>query len=341
MPNPALDIPHVLDDPPSYHKKLLEYGERPYWTLDGSRVAFIESNYGDVCEIEVESGQIRHLTRGLGDHHSFLRVLVLSNGDYLLVGPKKFIDRETSRKSDSELWVLDKNLKRPPKPLGRRCFEGLGVSTLTPKISYAVSGRHDPKLPDLDSYECRVADIIYGDDGPELGEARVIYRIDGGHRPEPQDFRHDDTEVIIAEYVTDPIKRAGNRDHYCVVKGIMIETGEVRTYIDEPCVHNECEGIFPDHEHICLESGCDGPYDHHTNDLWKLKLDGTGRRVRMTEVYNRPPWRCTNSNVSPDSRWLAFMVTLRTDEPGYGRGLGLMDLEAWENSSKSQEWGTP
>jgi hypothetical protein len=341
MPNPSLNIPHVLDDPPPFHQKLLEYGERPYWTRDGSRIAFIETNYGDVCEIEVESGRIRNLTKGLGDHHSFLRVLVLSNGDYLLVGPKHFKDRQTSRKFESELWVLDKNLKRPPKPLGRRCFEGLAVSTLTPRISYAVNGGHDPALGSPDTYECRVAEIIYGADGPELGEDRVIYRIEGGHRPEPQDFRHDDSEVIIAEYITDPIKRAGNRDHYCVVKGIMLETDEVRTYIDEPRVHNECEGIFPDHEHICLESGCDGPYDHHTNDLWKLKLDGSGRRVRMTEVHNRPPWRCTNSNVSPDGRWLAFMVTLRTDEPGYGRGLGLLDLEAWGNSPKAQEWDSP
>ena len=341
MPNPPLNIPHVLDDPPPFHSKLLAYGERPYWTNDGARIAFIESNYGDVCEIDVASGRIRDLTKGLGDHHSFLRVLVLANGDYLLVGPKKFIDRETSRKANSELWVLDKDLKQPPKPLGRKCFEGLAVSTQRPRISYAVSGRHDPALPSADTYECRVAEIIYGETGPELGPEQTIYRINSGHRPEPQDFRHNDSEVVIAEYIADPIKRAGNRDHYCVVKGIAVETGEVRTYIDEPNVHNECEGIFPDHEYICLESGCDGPYDHHTNDLWKLKLDGTGRRVRMTEVHDRPPWRCTNSNVSPDGGWLAFMVTLRTDEPGYGRGLGLLDLDAWENSAKAQQWDAP
>ncbi|MEZ4679965.1 MAG: hypothetical protein R2932_37670 [Caldilineaceae bacterium] len=32
------------------------------------------------------SGAIRDLTKGLGAHHSFLRVLVLSSGDYLLGG---------------------------------------------------------------------------------------------------------------------------------------------------------------------------------------------------------------------------------------------------------------
>ena len=124
MPNPDLDMPHVLDDPPPFHDKLLEYGERPYWTRDGSRIAFIASNYGDACEIDLKSRQVRDLTKGQGDHHSFLRILVLSNGDYLLIGPGKFKDRDTSRHVESELWVLDQNLKRPPTPLGRRIFEG-------------------------------------------------------------------------------------------------------------------------------------------------------------------------------------------------------------------------
>ncbi len=337
MANPNLDVPHVLDDPPPYHKKLLEYGERPYWSRDGSRIAFVESNYGDICEIDPANGQVRHLTKRLGDHHSFLRVLILSKGDYLLIGPKVFKDRDTSRHVESELWVLDKDLRRPPKPLGRRIFEGCGVSTLAPRITYAVSGRNDPTLGSPDAYECHVTEITYGADGPELGEDRIIYRASGGQRPEPQDFRHDDTEVIMAEYIGDRSKDPDNWG--CVVKGVMVETGEVRTYIEEPGVHNECEGIFPDHEHICLESSCDGPFP--PNDLWKLKLDGTGRRVRMTQFHNRPPWRSSNSNVSPDSRWLAFMVNVRTDEAGYGRGLGLMDLQAWENAPEAQAWESP
>ncbi|MCB0184044.1 MAG: hypothetical protein KDE31_07265, partial [Caldilineaceae bacterium] len=48
-----------------------------------------ESNDGDVCEIDVAGGEIRDLTKGLGAYHSFLRVLVLSNADYLLVGPQR------------------------------------------------------------------------------------------------------------------------------------------------------------------------------------------------------------------------------------------------------------
>lgn len=339
MTNPRLNIPHVLDDPPPLHYKLLDYGERPYWTPDGERVVFIESNYGDACEIALETRKVLDLTKGLGKHHSFLRVLVLSNGDYLLIGPKEFKDRDISRHVESELWVLDKNCKTPPKPLGRRIFEGCGVSALAPRITYAVSGRNDPSLGGPNIYECHVTEIVYGSDGPELGQARVIYRADGGHRPEPQDFRCDDTEVIMAEYIGN--RKEDPENWKCVVKGVKIETSEVRTYIDEPQVHNECEGIFPDHEHICLESSCDEIGSYPPIDLWKLKLDGSACRVRMTQFYDRPPWRASNSNVSPDGKWLAFMVNTRTDEAGYGRGLGLLDLEAWEKTPEAQQWETP
>lgn len=336
MGNPPLDIPHVLDDPPPFHSELLKYGERPYWTTDGTRIAFVESNYGDVCEIDLETREVRDLTRDLGDHHSFLRVLVLSNGDYLLIGPPTFGDRSSSRRVKSELWILRSDLQYPPKRLGRRVFEGCGVSTIAPRVTYAVSGLHDSSLPSPNHMAIHVAEIIYGDDGPELGEDRVIYRAEGERHPEPQDFRHQDGEVIMAEYVGN---RQNDADNWkCVVKGVDVATGEVRTYIDEARVHNECEGIFPDHEHICLESSCDEVPSYPPLDLWKLKLDGSGRRVRMTKFHDRPPWRSSNSNVSPDGRWLAYMVNTRTDEAGYGHGLGLLDLEAWGGSSAGTAW---
>jgi len=59
VPNEKADIPHVLDDPPPVHSKLLDYGERPYWSADGSRIAFIEQNYGDACEIDLATDTVR------------------------------------------------------------------------------------------------------------------------------------------------------------------------------------------------------------------------------------------------------------------------------------------
>ncbi|WP_219419237.1 hypothetical protein [Pseudonocardia nigra] len=340
MPNERVNIPHVLDDPPPFHQKLLDYGERPYWSADGSRIAFIEQNYGDACEIDLATDKVRNLTKDLGDHHSFLRVLILSNGDYLLIGPAKFKDRDVSRRVESELWVLDKNLNRPPKPLGRRIAEGAGVSAREPRITYAVTGRNDPSIGGPDVHECHVTDIAYGDEGPGLGQDRVFYRTRAGAAPEPQDFRHDDTEVIFAEYSHRRVAGV-TPDARCVVKGYWLDNGEFTTYITESMVHNEPEGIFPDQEHICLESSCDNDSDYPPQNLWKLKLDGSQERVRMTSMPADRTWKATNSNVSPDGRWLAFMVALQSDESGYGRGLGLLDLHAWGQSPESQQWETP
>ena len=47
MPNPLGSLPHVLDDPPPFHSKLLDYGERPYWSPDGRRLAFRVSHHTD------------------------------------------------------------------------------------------------------------------------------------------------------------------------------------------------------------------------------------------------------------------------------------------------------
>lgn len=336
--NKPYEGPHVLDAPPPFHEKLCDYGERPYWSPDGRRIAFIEKNYGDVCEMDFETRQVRKITHHLGEHHSFLRVLFLPNGDYFLIGPKVFKDRHVSRHLESEIWIMDKEAAAPPKPLGLKIAEGAAVSSIANRFAYATHGGHDSRIGTIDDFECHVIDLIYGRDGPAIGSDKIVYRGVQARRPEPQDFRHHDTELIFAEYVG---PRTRDSAWKTVTRGIDLATLDVRTYIDEPMTHNECEGIFPDHEHICLESSCDLVNQFPPFDLWKLKLDGTGRRVRMTRMFERPPWRASNSNVSPDGKWLAFMVNTYTSEPGYGMGLGLMNLEAWGNSQYAQQWETP
>ena len=184
-------------------------------------------------------------------------------------------------------------------------------------------------LAALKNFEVHVTEINYGENGPELGEDKVIYR-SHGYDPEPQDFRLEDSEVIMAEYYNPP--EVDKADYFCTVKGVNIKTGEVKLYISESHIHNECEGIFPDEEYICLESSCDGGALSNTIDLWKLKLDGSMERTRMTRMLWKKPWRATNSNVSPDGKWLAFMLNICGSEAGYGMGLGLLDLEAWGKS---------
>lgn len=336
-----ITVPHVLDDPPPFHTKVTDWGERPYWHPSGRTIAFIGHNYGDAYEYDLDTNEIRNITEGC-DHHSFLRVLYLPNGDYLLVGPERFVNRLVSRAVESQVWWMPADRSRPPLPIqggGLFIHEGLAVSAILPRIAYLQDFLQVKSLPEF-SYQIHVRDLVYAEDGvPHLGPDRVAYEGGKYRWCEPQDFRFDDTELIFAEYQG---PECGDRKEYnAVVRGINLVTGRLRTYIDETNRHNEPEGIFPDHEHICLESSCDADKPYPPKDLWKLKLDGTMRRVRMTRMPDDHTWRAVNSNISPNGRTMVFMVALQSDEAGFGRGIGLFDLEAWGRSPESQEWETP
>lgn len=66
MSDPPTSASTFLDDPPEFHEKLLDDGDRPYWSPDGSRIALVEKNLGDVCEIDLESREVKNLTRDNG-----------------------------------------------------------------------------------------------------------------------------------------------------------------------------------------------------------------------------------------------------------------------------------
>ena len=341
--NERPDYPYPLDNPPKFHYKLLDFGERPCWSPDGKRIAFVENNYGDICEIDMKTRKVKNLTKDLGEHHSFLRVHYLPTGDYILIGPAEFKNRQRSRRFESELWFMDKNASEPPKSLGRRIFEGCAISRIANRISYSVSGQQDSLVGRADQYEIRVANIEINGKNARLVDEKVVYRAENGFEPESQDFRFDDTEIIIAEYYAPKWDIPRIEPDYCTTKGIQIGTGEVRRYIYEPETHNECEGIFPNDEHyICLESSAHNEVESNMpTDVWKLKLDGSGERVRITRMVERKPWRASNPVVSPDGKWIAFMVNLHTSEAGYGMGMGLLDLEAWEKSDYARQWELP
>jgi len=335
-----LTIPHVLDDPPPFHTKVTDWGERPYWHPGGRKIAFIGRNYGDAYEYDLDSGAFTNITEH-GEHHSFLRVLYMFNGDYLLIGPKVFKNRIFSRVVESEVWWMPADRSRAPQPVDGGLFiqEGLAVSAIRGRIGYLQGFYQVPSLPDH-TFQVHVRDLEFDEAGvPHLGEDRIVYQGGQYRWPEPQDFRFDDTELIFAEYQGP--ENNERRDYNSVVRGVNLVTGRVRTYIDETNRHNEPEGIFPDGEHICLESSCDAYKPYPPKDLWKLKLDGSMRRVRMTRMPDDHSWRAVNSNISPDGKTMAFMVGLQSDEAGFGRGIGLFDLEAWEKTPEAQEWETP
>src|SRR5574342_1378125 len=88
-----------LDALPKNIEILTHFGERADISPDNQRVAFMDKSFGDAFVIDLKTRIIRCLTCNVPGA-AFLRVMHLSNGDYILIGPDHFEDIHTSRTRD-------------------------------------------------------------------------------------------------------------------------------------------------------------------------------------------------------------------------------------------------
>lgn len=82
-------------------ERLTWFGERADISPDNKRVAFMSKSFGDAMVIDLQTRQIRCLTCGIPGA-AFLRVMHLTNGDYILIGPDHFEDIRISRSRDND-----------------------------------------------------------------------------------------------------------------------------------------------------------------------------------------------------------------------------------------------
>ena len=134
-----------LDQLPPNIEQLTHFGERADIAPDNASVAFMGKSFGDAFTIDVKTRVIRCLTCNVPGA-AFLRVMHLSTGDYILIGPEKFTDIHISRGRDNELWFLSRKPGSKPVRLGRRMNEGAGVSKKSLLISYSQTSTHEPSL---------------------------------------------------------------------------------------------------------------------------------------------------------------------------------------------------
>jgi len=97
--------------------------------------------------------------------------------------------------------------------------------------------------------------------------------------------------------------------------------------------YNEVEGIFPDGKYTCVESDRQAlmqgrPGLYRNIDIWKLRLDGTGRDfTRMTHFNDYEGGKASNPVVATDGSFMAFQLAKTTDEAGVGYGILLYRLK--------------
>jgi hypothetical protein len=314
-----------LDHLPKNVQVLTRFGERADFSPDDRRLAFMAKSFGDAFVIDLATREIRCLTCSVPGA-AFLRVMHLASGGYLLIGPERFEDVHRSRSRDNELWFLADAPGSRPARVGQRLAEGAAVSKRSAWIAFAVGHAQDAAIPEGRT-QIVVAELdTAGPSGPALRRARVAVRSDGpGCSLEAQDFLDDDRRLTYTCY--EPEGRAS-------VWTVDLATGERVNQSAAIGFYNEVEGIFPDGRHSCVESDHQAraygdPAGFRNIDIWKLRLDGTGRSfTRLTTFNDHEGWKASNPVVSKDGRLMAFQVARTADEAGVGYGILLMRLDA-------------
>ncbi|MGH9628874.1 MAG: hypothetical protein ACRD7E_11165, partial [Bryobacteraceae bacterium] len=137
-------------------------------------------------------------------------------------------------------------------------------------------------------------------------------------RLEAQDFFDNDRKMTFTCYQPKGLASVMMMD---------LNTGKLEDASKMPGVYNEVEGIFPDGALTLVESSkqvekLGGQHGSREIDIWKLKLDGTGKDfVRMTRFNDFEGFKASNPVISTDGRFMAFQLARTADEAGVGYGL--------------------
>lgn len=308
-----------LDHLPPNMEVLTYFGERADIAPDNQSIAFMEKSFGDAMVIDLKTRAIRCLTCNV-PATAFLRVMHLHNGDYILIGPERFQDIRTSRTRDNELWYLKRERGAKPVKLGMKMSEGAAISKESMKISVSQTHEQAEDLPPGAS-RLIVADVDLSGPTPKLTNQKTVYESkDRNCVIEAQDFYDHDTKMTFTCYQPQGLAS---------VMGIDLKTGEVVNFSKAPGTYNETEGIFPGGQYTCVEGDrqveqLGGKHGAGNIDIWKLKLDGTGKDfVRLTHFNDYEGGKASNPVVSTDGRFMAFQTAKTTDPAGVGYGIVL------------------
>jgi hypothetical protein len=305
---------------PSNIEVLTHFGERADISPDNQRVAFMAKSFGDAMLIDLKTRVITCLTCNVPGA-AFLRVMHLVTGDYILIGPDHFENIHTSRSRDNELWFLSKQRGSKPVKLGMRMSEGAAISKKSMKIAFSQLPEQAPELKPGTS-RLIVAEVDLSGGSPKLIDQKTVYESkDQSCVLEAQDFYDDDRKMIFTCY-----EPRGDGQGASVM-GIDLETGQVTNLSKAAGTYNEPEGIFPDGLYTAVEADrqCEqlgGQRGAGNIDIWKLRLDGTGKDfTRLTHFNDYEGGKASNPVISTDGRFMAFQTARTSDPAGVGYGI--------------------
>lgn len=311
-----------LDELPKNIRLLTHFGERADFSPDNKHIAFMAKSFGDAMVYDLETNTIRCLTCNVPGA-VFLRVMHLSTGDYILIGPEKFENISISRSRDNELWFLSKEKGSKPVKFGVKMSEGMAISKKSMKISFSQTHGQVPEIPEGAS-RLVIAELKITDGKPEMVNLKTVHESpDRSCTIEAADFYDNDSKMTFVCY---------QPNNSASVMGIDLKTGVVTDFSKNPGAYNECEGIFPDGKYTLVEADkqcewLDGRRGPWNIDIWKLRLDGTGKDyVRLTNFNDYEGGKASNPVVSTDGKYMAFQFANTKDPAGVGYGILLYEF---------------
>ncbi len=306
-----------LDHLPKNVEQLTYFGERADFSPDNQTIAFMDKSFGDAFTINLKDRHIRCLTCNVPGT-AFLRVMHLTSSDYLLIGPERFSDLRTSRQRDNELWFLSKQKGSKPVRIGQKVSEGAAISKKNLRIAFSMVQAQNPDLKPEQS-QLFVADVDLSGGAAKLVNKKMVYEsMSNDCRIEPQDFFDDDKKLTFTCY--EP-KGLGS------VMTLDLATGKAENMSKTPGTYNEVEGIIPGGQYTLVEADrqvaeLGGKHGSGNIDIWKLRLDGTGKDfVRLTHFNDYVGGKASNPVVSTDGKIMAFQLANTNDEAGVGYGI--------------------
>ncbi len=289
------------------------FGERADISPDNKQVAFMAKTFGDAMMVDLKSKNITCLTCNI-PAASFIRVMHLSTGDYLLIGPEHF-ENSTISKKNNDIWFLSKENGSKPVKIGQRVSEGIAVSKKSLKIAFTEIGVGQGNI----FSKLVVADIDFSSGVPQLVDRKTVVESMGNDCTlEAQDFYNNDAKMTFFCHIPN-----GAFD----VKEVDLSTKEIINHTNAPNFFNEPEGIFPDGKYTTVEMDrqCErlgGQRGSSNIDIWKLKLDGTGKNlVQLTHFNDFEGGKAANPVVATNGKFMAFQTARSSDPPGMGHGL--------------------
>jgi Tol biopolymer transport system component len=310
-------IGNPLDRLPDNIEMLTHFGERADISPDNQQIAFMSKSFGDAFVIDLKTRVIRCLTCNVPGA-AFLRIMHLVSGDYILIGPPGFSDIHASRTKENQLWFLSRKPGARPQALDQKMSEGAAISKRGLKISYSVTYAQDAALQPEQS-QLFVADVDLSGSTARLTNRRKVYESrSNACRIEAQDFFDEDRKMTFTCYQPHDLAS---------VMTIDLSDGRVEDMSKAPGTYNECEGIYPDGRYTNVEADrqvntIGGQHGSRNIDIWKLRLDGSGKDFqRLTNFNDYEGYKASNPVVSTDGRFMAFQVAHPADEAGVGYGI--------------------